>query len=65
MVAFSNPLPKVPLPDYVSFLEGKKSYIIAVLMIAVACLGEDVVNVELLLQGLGLAGLRSGIAKSS
>lgn len=45
----------------VNLLSGKKSYIVAGLMILAGLLQGDL---DLVLEGLAVAGLRAGIAKS-
>lgn len=50
------------LATLVQFLQGKKTYIIAVLMII---LGYLQANQQMILEGLGLITLRAGIAKVS
>lgn len=46
----------------VDFLSGKKTYVIAALMVALGLLQG---NTDMVMQGLGFAGLRLGIAKNS
>lgn len=50
----------MPVQSILSYLKGKKTYIIAVLMIALGLLQGD--N-QLVLEGLGLITLRAGVSK--
>lgn len=49
------------MQSVVAFLSGKKTYIVAVLMVALGLLQG---NNDMVLQGLAVIGLRLGIAKS-
>lgn len=48
-------------PKLWSFLKGKKTYIVTVAMLIVAFLRGPEVDTNLILEALGLAGLRNGI----
>ncbi len=48
------------LKSIVGFLKGKKTYIIAILMVILGWLQNDT---KMILEGLGLMTLRAGIAK--
>lgn len=46
--------------NILQFLKGKKTYIIAILMVILGLLQDDA---QMILTGLGMAGLRDGIAQ--
>ena len=53
---------KLHMINLIKFMSGKKTYIVAVLMIALGYLQG---NTEMMLNGLGLITLRAGIAKNN
>ena len=50
----------IQLRGFIEFFKGKKTYVIALLMILLGWLNNDQ---KLILEGLGLMALRAGIAK--